>query len=101
MSGTPGIPAASFDWEGRPLPELESPDDVIRVWKITPHRDRDADHTLERDYRKAVGIAEDTIAGLMDDPSRDESGPIVVTVEIVEMTLADYLEIVSGVITDE
>ena len=65
--------------------------DPIKVWKITNSHD---DHqVIVRPYQTAVGFAQNIIECLMDDAHNIP--PLSVTVEIVDMTVGEYKEIIS------
>lgn len=80
------------DCYGRPIPKGETPDTVIRAWKITPHPATcsDYDYVLERSYQRAVRAAAEALEDLMD--QMEDGDERSVTVETIEMRLSDYLE---------
>jgi len=77
------------NWRGEEVTETEEPNQVITVWKITPHLDTSYDHCLVRGYQDAVEYAKDVLTILMDDTEREL--PIKVVIDRCEMTVDDYL----------
>lgn len=79
------------DWNGRVVPEQESLDTKIVVWKITPHYEEGYDHALVRGYQDAMryvsGVAEQLMEGI------EEGDEATITITTRRMTLREYKEL--------
>lgn len=78
------------NWVGLDIENKEHANSKIKAWKITPHMNGQFTHYLIRSYQEAQVIIGDTMAFFMDDIDPAREKPIAITLEVVEMTLAEY-----------
>lgn len=83
-------PRVEKQWNGKPAPESEDPNSVIKVWQISPHTDQSYDDCIIRDYHQAIKWAQGLVETVMDD---DQRLPATIDIRLVEMRLCDFREI--------
>lgn len=54
------------DWEGRPVPEGESPSKVVLAWEVEPHPDSRYYMYVERSWQKMLAYVRDNLEGIIE-----------------------------------
>ena len=81
------------DYLGHPINRVESPDDIITVWEITPAHDGVHDTIVIRSWQDAVRYARHNTVMLMDAYDTKENPGIFIRIQLRKTTLADYKEL--------
>lgn len=82
------------DADGWVIPANEPPDNLVRVWEITPHHDKSFDYAVIRDYNSALDYANGRLNNLTEDA--DEGDEIKVKMVLRSMTLREYEELTAN-----
>lgn len=83
------------DWEGRPVPENEELEDIIKVWEVEPHpQTSECDVMVERSWQKVIEIVRSNLDSMLERFIDDGDERVIVNFRIVQMTKRDYLEMI-------
>lgn len=93
---------SSTDWKGKPIPENEPDDNIIRVWCVSPHKDSSYDYCVLRSWHDVCDYIRDMAESSLDgaglegeiNPTSDE--PFTIKVWLQDMKKCDYDEIVEN-----
>lgn len=82
------------DWEGRPIPENETPDTDILVWEVSPHPDTKFDVLLERSWQQMLDYIKSELDGMIENQAEDEllEVPFIISFRLRKMSKSHYDE---------
>lgn len=81
------------DFEGRPVPENEELEDIIKVWEVEPHpQSSEFDSMYERSWQNMLDIVRGNLDSMLERFLDDGDDEVKVTFRIVSMPKRAYLE---------
>ena len=94
-AGTGRWGVMNTDWQGRSVPDNETPETVIRVWEITPHpTSRQYGSLVIRSWQEMLRYMNEQLDIYLESFEVDEiSEGVSLKFRVVEMTNAEYDEI--------
>lgn len=83
------------DYQGRPVPEDEDVDTIIKVWQVDPHpHSHDHDTMVERSWQDMLEIVSSNLETMLERFIDDGDEEVKVTFRLVSMPKRNYLEII-------
>ncbi len=81
------------DFEGKPIPENEELEDIIKVWEVDPHpQTSKLDVMWERSWQKMLETVRSNLDYMLERFTNDGDEEVKVTFRIVSMPKRNYLE---------
>lgn len=83
-----------YDWQGKPVPESETPDTKILVWVITPGMGG-FDEIWVRDWQRAISHAQDILEDSADEGTEADllEHGVSVRMQLRRTTVREYEEV--------
>lgn len=83
------------DYQGRPVPEDEDVDTIIKVWEVDPHPNSlDHDTMVERSWQDMLEIVRSNLETMLERFIDDGDEEVKVTFRLVSMPKRNYLELI-------
>lgn len=84
-------------WDGRPIPDNETPDTEIVVWEVNPHPSDDDIVLLERSWQRMLDYVASNLDGMLERQDKEEltETPFNISFRLRRMQKRYYDEIVA------
>lgn len=83
-----------LDHTNRPVPDNESPETIIKVWKVSPNSG-EFDHYLIRGWQEMLTFVRDHVESMLENETEDGEERIEtsISVKLIDISKAEYDEV--------